>query len=55
VLIRTIVPNAKALRMVESDSFIALQHKWTLRTCFNAQEEIYQASMDEMTIVGKRG
>ena len=43
-----ILPNAKALRMVESGSFIALQHKWTLRTCFNAQEEIYLASMDEI-------
>jgi hypothetical protein len=42
-----ILPNAKALRLVESGSFIALQHKWTLRTCFNAQEEIYLASMDE--------
>ena len=43
-----ILPNAKALRLVESGSFIALQHKWTLRTCFNAQEEIYLASMDEI-------
>ena len=43
-----LLPNAKALRMVESGSFIALQHKWTLRTCFNAQEEIYLASMDEI-------
>ena len=43
-----VLPNAKALRMVESGSFIALQHKWTLRTCFNAQEEIYLASMDEI-------
>ena len=23
-------------------------HKWTMRTCFNAQEEIYPASMDEV-------
>jgi thymidylate synthase ThyX len=46
-----ILPNAKALRLVESGSFIALQHKWTLRTCFNAQEEIYLASMDEITQV----
>jgi len=46
-----VVPNAKALRLVESGSFIALQHKWTLRTCFNAQEEIYVASMDEITQV----
>jgi thymidylate synthase ThyX len=46
-----VMPNAKALRMVESGSFIALQHKWTLRTCFNAQEEIYLASMDEVSQV----
>jgi thymidylate synthase ThyX len=43
-----VLPNAKALRLVESGSMIALQHKWTLRTCFNAQEEIYLASMDEI-------
>jgi len=43
-----LLPNAKALRLVESGSFLALQHKWTLRTCFNAQEEIYLASMDEI-------
>ncbi|MCA1584115.1 MAG: FAD-dependent thymidylate synthase [Acidobacteria bacterium] len=43
-----VLPNAVALRMVESGSLIALQHKWTLRTCFNAQEEIYLASMDEI-------
>jgi thymidylate synthase ThyX len=46
-----VIPNAKALRLVESGSFIALQHKWTLRTCFNAQEEIYLASMDEIAQV----
>jgi thymidylate synthase ThyX len=47
-----LLPNAKALRLVESGSMIALQHKWTLRTCFNAQEEIYLASMDEIEQVG---
>ena len=46
-----VLPNAKALRLVESCSFLALQHKWTLRTCFNAQEEIYLASMDEIAQV----
>ena len=46
-----VLPNAKALRLVESGSFLALQHKWTLRTCFNAQEEIYMASMDEVAQV----
>ncbi len=43
-----VLPNAKALRMVESGPFIALLHKWLMRTCFNAQEEIYLASMDEL-------
>jgi hypothetical protein len=43
-----ILPNAKTLRFVESGSLLALLHKWTLRTCFNAQEEIYLASMDEI-------
>jgi thymidylate synthase ThyX len=47
-----VLPNAKALRLVESGAMIALQHKWTLRTCFNAQEEIYLASMDEIEQVG---
>jgi thymidylate synthase ThyX len=43
-----VLPNAKTLRFVESGSLLALLHKWTLRTCFNAQEEIYLASMDEV-------
>jgi thymidylate synthase ThyX len=43
-----VLPNATALRMVESGSLLSLVHKWTLRTCFNAQEEIYLASMDEL-------
>jgi thymidylate synthase ThyX len=48
-----VLPNAKALRLVESGPLIALQHKWTLRTCFNAQEEIYRASMDEIAQVAE--
>ena len=43
-----VLPNAKTLRFIESGSLLALVHKWTLRTCFNAQEEIYLASMDEL-------
>jgi len=31
-----------------------LLHKWTMRTCFNAQEEIYQASMEEVEQVRAR-
>jgi thymidylate synthase ThyX len=43
-----VLPNAKAIRVVESGSLLHLLHKWTMRTCFNAQEEIYRASMDEV-------
>jgi hypothetical protein len=43
-----LLPNAKAIRLVESGSLLHLLHKWTMRTCFNAQEEIYQASMEEL-------
>lgn len=43
-----VLPNATALRFLESGSLIHLLHKWTMRTCFNAQEEIYQASMEEI-------
>jgi thymidylate synthase ThyX len=43
-----VLPNAVAVRFVESGSLIALVHKWTMRTCFNAQEEIYQASVEEV-------
>jgi thymidylate synthase ThyX len=43
-----LLPNAKAIRLIETGSLLHLLHKWTMRTCFNAQEEIYQASMEEV-------
>ncbi|MBZ5661418.1 MAG: FAD-dependent thymidylate synthase [Acidobacteriia bacterium] len=43
-----LLPNAKSIRLVETGSLLHLLHKWTMRTCFNAQEEIYQASMEEV-------
>ncbi len=43
-----LLPNAKSIRLYESGSLLHLIHKWTMRTCFNAQEEIYQPSMDEL-------
>lgn len=43
-----VLPNAKVVRLFESGPLIALLHKWTLRTCFNAQEEIYEASVQEI-------
>ena len=44
-----LLPNAKSIRLYESGSLLHLLHKWTMRTCFNAQEEIYAASMDEIS------
>jgi thymidylate synthase ThyX len=44
-----LLPNAKSIRLVETGSLLHLLHKWTMRTCFNAQEEIYQSSLDEIS------
>ncbi|HTQ96443.1 MAG TPA: FAD-dependent thymidylate synthase [Candidatus Acidoferrum sp.] len=46
-----LLPNAKSIRLVETGSLLHFLHKWTMRTCFNAQEEIYNASMDEIAQV----
>jgi len=43
-----LLPNAKALRFHETGSLLYLAHKWVMRTCLNAQEEIYRASMEEL-------
>jgi thymidylate synthase ThyX len=43
-----VLPNALAVRFEESGSLLHLLHKWTMRTCLNAQREIYEASMDEI-------
>ncbi|HXV35541.1 MAG TPA: FAD-dependent thymidylate synthase [Myxococcota bacterium] len=47
-----VLPNALAVRFEESGALLDLLHKWTMRTCFNAQREIWQASMDEIEQVG---
>lgn len=47
-----VLPNATAVRFEESGSLLHLLHKWTMRTCLNAQSEIWQASMDEIEQVG---
>ena len=43
-----VLPNAVAVRFEQSGTLLDLLHKWTLRTCINAQREIWQASMDEV-------
>lgn len=46
-----VLPNALAVRFEESGTLLHLLHKWTMRTCLNAQREIWQASMDELAQV----
>jgi thymidylate synthase ThyX len=48
-----LLPNARAVRFEESGSLLHLLHKWTLRTCLNAQREIFEASMEELDQVRK--
>jgi flavin-dependent thymidylate synthase len=43
-----LLPNALNLRFTQSGNLLGFLHKWRLRTCFNAQLEIYNASMDEI-------
>jgi len=42
-----LLPNAVAVRFTESADLLNLHHKLTLRLCYNAQEEIWRASLDE--------
>jgi len=44
-----LLPNALAIRFVESSDLLNLHHKHKMRLCYNAQEEIWQASLDEAT------
>lgn len=48
-----LLPNAVAVRLVESGDLQALLHKWTSRLCYNAQEEIWRASLDEVAAVAQ--
>jgi len=43
-----VLPNALAVRFEQSGTLLDLLHKWTMRTCLNAQREIWRASMDEV-------
>ncbi len=46
-----VLPNAVSVRFTSTGSFLNLFHKWKLRTCFNAQREIYDASLEEVVQV----
>ena len=42
-----LLPNAVAVRFTESADLLHLHHKLKSRLCYNAQEEIWRASVDE--------
>jgi hypothetical protein len=42
-----LLPNAVAVRFTESGDLAAIRHKHAMRLCYNAQEEIWRASLDE--------
>ncbi len=48
-----LLPNALALRLVESADLLNLHHKHRMRLCYNAQEEIWQACLDEALQIRK--
>ncbi|GIX42679.1 MAG: thymidylate synthase [Leptospiraceae bacterium] len=43
-----LLPNAFPVRFYESGDLLNLIHKWKMRTCYNAQEEIFHASIQEI-------
>lgn len=42
-----LLPNAVSVRFSESSDYLNLRHKHQMRLCYNAQEEIWQASVEE--------
>jgi thymidylate synthase ThyX len=43
-----LLPNAVPVRYTETGSLLDQHHKWTVRLCYNAQEEIWRATVDEV-------
>ena len=48
-----LLPNAFPIRFYESGDLLNLHHKWKARTCYNAQEEIFRASVQELQQISK--
>ncbi|MDH5718984.1 MAG: FAD-dependent thymidylate synthase [Spirochaetia bacterium] len=43
-----LLPNAYPVRFLESGDLMNFLHKWKARLCYNAQEEIFYSSVDEI-------
>ena len=48
-----LLPNAYPIRFEESGDYLFQHHKWTTRLCYNAQEEIWHATRDEVQQVAE--
>jgi thymidylate synthase ThyX len=48
-----LLPNATAIRFEESGDLLSFHHKWSLRLCYLAQEEIWRASKEEVQQVAR--
>ncbi len=48
-----LLPNAVCIRFTESADLLNLHHKHVMRLCYNAQEEIWRASLEEAIQIGK--
>ncbi len=44
-----LLPNAYAIRFIESGDLLNLHHKWVQRLCYLAQEEIWRTCLEEVT------
>lgn len=49
-----LLPNALSIRMVSTGDLLSYHHKWKMRSCYNAQEEIFRATIDEITQVNEK-
>ncbi len=48
-----LLPNAFPIRFEESGDLLNQHHKWHTRACYTAQEEIFNATIDEISQVSK--
>lgn len=46
-----LLPNALSIRFEESGDLLGFHHKWKVRSCYTAQEEIFRATIDEIKAV----
>ncbi|MDH5716750.1 MAG: FAD-dependent thymidylate synthase [Spirochaetia bacterium] len=49
-----LLPNAYPVRFLESGDLLNFLHKWKARLCYNAQEEIFYSTVDEVKQVFKQ-